>query len=61
MLGAAGFVAGTLGDGVPSFGAFVGEDAPVAGVIATDGAEGFAAGAGVPGFAPTPAGGLGNA
>jgi hypothetical protein len=61
MFGAAGFVAGALGEGVPSFGAPVGEDAPVPGVIATDGADGFAAGAGVPCFAPAPAGGVGKA
>jgi hypothetical protein len=50
MLGAAGFVAGTLGDDIPGFEASsVGEGVPVPGVIAADGADGgtttaFAAG-----------------
>jgi hypothetical protein len=60
-VGAAGFVAGTLGDGVPSLGVPEGGDAPVSGVIVADGGAGFVVGAGVPGFAPTPAGGVGSA
>jgi hypothetical protein len=60
-VGATGFVAGTWGESVPGFAAPVDEDEPVPGVIAADGADGFAAGAGVAGFAPMPAGGAGNA
>jgi hypothetical protein len=42
VVGATGFVAGTWGDGVPGFAAPVGEDAPVPGAIAADGAAGTA-------------------
>ena len=54
VVGATGFVAGTWGDGVPGFAVPVGEDAPVPGVVAADGAAGggtmtpFAAGRGCP-------------
>jgi hypothetical protein len=52
--GATGLAAGTRGDGTPGFAAPVGEDRPVPGVIADDGADGggtttpFAAGRGCP-------------
>jgi hypothetical protein len=53
VVGATGCVAGTWGDGVPGLAVSVGEDEPVPGVIAADGADGgtttpFAAGRGCP-------------